>query len=92
MSDVQKKCIKYSLIGSVVFVALSFQLEEILIRFLLVGELPGKISLLSPDVMLTVTSLCILLVVGLLVRGIILTSQKSTKSPQLPSRRYQSIQ
>lgn len=92
MSDGQKKCIKYSLIGSLIVVALSFQLEEILIRFLLVGELPGKVSFLSPDVMLAVIILSVCLVIGLFIRGLLVTQQKASKAPRLPSRRYQSIQ
>ncbi len=92
MSDGQKKCIKYSLIGSFIFIALSFQLEEILIRFLLVGELPGKVSFLSPDVMLVGITLSVILVIGLFIRGFLATQQKTPKAPRLPSRRYQSIQ
>lgn len=85
-----------NLILSGLFIILAFNLPEIILRFLLVGELPDGTTLLSPDVML-VLILIGFLVTALLVYPSIATKtigkfiQTSSTKLRLPKHRYTSL-
>lgn len=49
----QKRIIQWSLIGSAAFILLSFHVDALLVRFLLIGEIPGSADSLSPTTMLS---------------------------------------
>lgn len=86
----------FNLIGSGALIALSFDLPETIIRFLLVGELPDGTTLLSPDAMLVITILGFVGTLILITPSIYLRSLNGAidLSPKLrlPRRRYTSIQ
>ena len=50
----QKKFIQWSLLGSALFVMLSFNVDELLLRFMVIGEVPGSSTTLSPMTMLSI--------------------------------------
>lgn len=64
-----------------------------LLRFIMAGELPGGMLILSADAMLTITGLMLSIVVlFLLVRVLSHTKIPSAVTQHLPKRRYTAIQ
>ena len=59
----QKKIIQWSLLGSVLFILLSFNVDGLLLRFMVIGEVPGSNNTLSPMTMLSIYAASIALTV-----------------------------
>jgi hypothetical protein len=95
MNYFQKITTVLSLIGSAIFIGLSFNIDESLIRFLIVGEVPGSSTSLSPDTMLLVLSFCFAVLLLVTIRPIAFLRYFNTfgaAKHYLPKRRYSSIQ
>lgn len=84
-----------NLILSGFFIALAFDFPEMIVRFLLVGELPDRTTLLSPDVMLVITGACIittlLIFIPRLSMGVVAKTLSIAPKVRLPHHRYTSL-
>ena len=91
----QKLLIQWSLIGSAVFMLLSFNVDALLVRFLLIGEVPGSANSLSPTTMLSLygISLGLTLIYLLVPRSQIseLSKRAQTFKSRLPRKRFSSL-
>ena len=94
MSTLHQTLTTINLSLSSLFVMLSFNLPERLIRFILLGEMPDGTTLLSPDTMLAITIACfvctLLLASSALSLKYFRLIHSSTKF-RLPKRRYTSL-
>ena len=95
MRALYKFIIITNLILSGVLLALVFNLPEISMRFLLVGELPDGITLLSPEAMFAILS-CGFIVTLILVSPALFVNSvqkiiRSSSKLSLPKRRYTSL-
>lgn len=83
-----------SLLFSVFIILLSFHADEMLVRFLLAGEIPGTNSSLPPNLMLVLFAGIFLASVASLLfrnRQNNLVQRLERFKPKLPKRRYSSI-
>lgn len=91
----QKKIIQWSLLGSVLFVLLSFNVDSLLLRFVVIGEVPGSSNTLSPMTMLLIyaVSFALTLLYILIPRSRINEFGKRAQSmkSRLPSKRFSSL-
>jgi hypothetical protein len=91
----RQKVIRWSLLGSIVLILLSFHVDTLVIRFLLVGELPGGYSSLPPIVMLMIYSITFALTLVFLLapRAQIHEFSKRAHSikSRLPQKRFNSL-
>lgn len=78
-----------ALIGSGSIIALSFDVANHLLRFLLVGQIPGTSIMLSPVAMLVIFSVVALGIIFAITPRPHL--KKSVAKSQLPKRRYSHI-
>lgn len=90
----KRKLTRYCLAASLFIILLSLDVDSMLVRFLIAGEVPGTTIVLSPTVMLIVISI---LALGLLMT---LTSKEQNEKlsrrielakKHLPKRRYSSV-
>jgi len=85
---------RYSLVASFIFILLSFNVDSILVRFLLAGELPGTTIILSPGGMLIIIGMIAVLSLGLIISkeyGTKFERQIQAAKRRLPKRRYSSV-
>jgi hypothetical protein len=91
----RKKITQWSLLGSVVFVLLSFNVDTLLVRFLLIGELPGSTHALSPMTMLCIytAGFAVTLAYIVLPRSQMRELNKRAQSmkSRLPSKRFSAL-
>lgn len=95
MEQSHKALTGINLILSGFFIALAFDFPEMIVRFLLVGELPDGATLLSPDVMLIITGACIvatlLIFIPRLPMGVVAKTLSIAPKVRLPYHRYTSL-
>lgn len=91
----QKRIIQWSLIGSAAFILLSFHVDALLVRFLIIGEIPGSSNSLSPTTMLSIygIGLSLTLLYILIPRSQIseFTKRAQTIKSRLPRKRFSSL-
>ena len=94
MKDMKRKVAKYCVALSALIIALSFHVDDMLVKFLLAGEIPGTKTSLSPSAMLAVFAMLILLPLILRAYRRYDTSFKRSleqAKARLPKRRYSSL-
>ncbi len=80
---------KICLLLSALFIMLSFHVEETLVRFIIMGEIPGTDVSLSPTTMLVVYSILILAPICIGLYKLYAASRNYAKAnSHLPKRRY----
>lgn len=83
------------MLGSLLFILLAFGVDALFVRFLLIGELPGSNSSLSPITMLTIysASFAIILIYLFVPRTQINEFGKRAQSikTRLPRKRFSSL-
>jgi len=84
-----------NLILSGLFIVVAFNMPEVVLRFVLVGELPDGTTLLSPDTMLGIILIGFLLMFILINRSftvkVLSGLSRSSAKFRLPKRRYTSL-
>ncbi len=96
MQSLYKTLTSINILLSGLVIVMSFNIPEILVRFLLVGELPDGTTLLSPDTMLAIIIIgfvitCILISPSFIFRQASRLARSSTNL-RLPKHRYSSLQ
>jgi hypothetical protein len=95
MDQTRKHITVINLVGSAIFVGLTFDIPNLFIRFLFLGELPDGSTLLSPDTMLGIIALSFIATLILIspvafFKSFSKLASSSTKL-HLPKRRYTSL-
>lgn len=96
MQTSYKLFISANLILSGLLITLSFNVPEIILRFLLVGELPDGTTLLSPDIMLAVVLLGFVATIAIVSPSVVARPLKLARTSsvklRLPRHRYTPLQ
>ena len=90
----KERATRISLLLSAFIVLLAFNIDEVLVRFLLAGEIPGTDTSLPPTAMLTLfASILMIPIVTLMLRNRMngLSRKLDQAKARFPKRRYSSI-
>lgn len=90
----KERATRISLLFSVFIILLAFNIDEILVRFLLAGEIPGTDTSLPPTAMLTLfASILMIPIVTLMLRNRMnsLSRKLDQAKARFPKRRYSSL-
>ena len=90
----KERATRISLLLSAFIILLAFNIDEVLVRFLLAGEIPGTDTSLPPTAMLTLfASILMIPIVTLILRNRMngLSRKLDQAKARFPKRRYSSI-